>query len=34
SLAEAEEEVAAREVHDNHARIMTESIPEPTRTIR
>ncbi|GJT31389.1 hypothetical protein Tco_0911664 [Tanacetum coccineum] len=34
SLAEAEEEAAAREVHDTHARIMTESVPEPARTIR
>ncbi|GKB58958.1 hypothetical protein Tco_0915144, partial [Tanacetum coccineum] len=34
SLAEAEEEVAAREVHDTHAQIMTESVPEPSRTIR
>ncbi|GJT11925.1 hypothetical protein Tco_0858967 [Tanacetum coccineum] len=34
SLAEAEEEAAAREVHDTHARIVTESVPEPARTIR
>ncbi|GJS85511.1 hypothetical protein Tco_0752052 [Tanacetum coccineum] len=34
SLVEAEEEVAAREVHDTHARIMTESVLEPARTIR
>ncbi|GKC13099.1 hypothetical protein Tco_1009881 [Tanacetum coccineum] len=34
SLAEPEEESAAREVHDTHARIMTESVPEPARTIR
>ncbi|GJT04594.1 hypothetical protein Tco_0839056 [Tanacetum coccineum] len=34
SLAEAKEEAAAREVHDTHARIMTESVPEPARTIR
>ncbi|GKB69748.1 hypothetical protein Tco_0931160, partial [Tanacetum coccineum] len=34
SLAEAEEEAAVREVHDTHARIMTESVPEPARTIR
>ncbi|GKC62698.1 hypothetical protein Tco_1095296, partial [Tanacetum coccineum] len=34
SLAEAEEEAAAREVHDTHARIVIESVPEPPRTIR
>ncbi|GJR95654.1 hypothetical protein Tco_0267828 [Tanacetum coccineum] len=34
SLAEAEEEATAREVHDTHARIVTESVPEPARTIR
>ncbi|GKD64138.1 hypothetical protein Tco_1306246 [Tanacetum coccineum] len=34
SLAEAKEEAAAREVHDTHARIVTESVPEPARTIR
>ncbi|GJS78604.1 retrovirus-related pol polyprotein from transposon TNT 1-94 [Tanacetum coccineum] len=33
SLAEAEEEAAAREVHDTHAQIMTESVPEPARTL-
>ncbi|GKC38210.1 hypothetical protein Tco_1050594 [Tanacetum coccineum] len=33
SLAEAEEEAAAREVHDTHARIVTESVPVPARTI-
>ncbi|GJW22919.1 hypothetical protein Tco_0033541 [Tanacetum coccineum] len=31
SLIEAEEEEAARKVHATHARIVTESIPEPTR---
>ncbi|GJU73022.1 retrovirus-related pol polyprotein from transposon TNT 1-94 [Tanacetum coccineum] len=34
SLVEAEKEVAAREVHDTHARIVTKSVPEPARTIR
>ncbi|GJR67994.1 hypothetical protein Tco_0014059 [Tanacetum coccineum] len=34
SLAEAEEEATAREVHDTHAQIMIESVPEPARTIR
>ncbi|GJQ95611.1 hypothetical protein Tco_0006750 [Tanacetum coccineum] len=34
SLTEAEEEAAAREVHDTHARIVTESVLEPARTIR
>ncbi|GJR21514.1 hypothetical protein Tco_0970041 [Tanacetum coccineum] len=34
SLAEAEESAAVRKVHDTHARIMTESVPEPARTIR
>ncbi|GJW66288.1 hypothetical protein Tco_0120712, partial [Tanacetum coccineum] len=34
SLAKAEEEAAAREVHDTHARIVTELVPEPARTIR
>ncbi|GJY21185.1 hypothetical protein Tco_0393751 [Tanacetum coccineum] len=34
SLTKAEEEAAAREVHDTHARIMTESVPEPARTIK
>ncbi|GJX60743.1 hypothetical protein Tco_0292133 [Tanacetum coccineum] len=31
SLTEAEEEVIAREVHATHARIMSESEPEPTQ---
>ncbi|GJY41021.1 hypothetical protein Tco_0428291 [Tanacetum coccineum] len=31
SLIEAKEEAAAREVYDTHARIVTESVPEPTR---
>ncbi|GJW05912.1 putative reverse transcriptase domain-containing protein [Tanacetum coccineum] len=34
SLTKAEEEAAAREVHDTHARIVIESVPEPARTIR
>ncbi|GJW38744.1 hypothetical protein Tco_0064589 [Tanacetum coccineum] len=34
SLPEAEEEATAREVHDTHARIVTELILEPARTIR
>ncbi|GJQ89342.1 hypothetical protein Tco_0000481 [Tanacetum coccineum] len=31
SLAEAEEEAVAREVHDTHARIVTESVPRSAR---
>ncbi|GKF88576.1 hypothetical protein Tco_0259453, partial [Tanacetum coccineum] len=31
SLTEAEEEAVAREVHATHARIMSESKPEPTQ---
>ncbi|GKG20378.1 hypothetical protein Tco_0380179, partial [Tanacetum coccineum] len=31
SLTEAIEEEAARQVHATHARIMTKSVPEPTR---
>ncbi|GJU39645.1 hypothetical protein Tco_1192602 [Tanacetum coccineum] len=31
SLTEAEEEAAARQVHATHARIVSESIPEPAR---
>ncbi|GKD71134.1 hypothetical protein Tco_1325224 [Tanacetum coccineum] len=31
SLTEATEEEAARQVHATHARIMTKSVPEPTR---
>ncbi|GKE09597.1 hypothetical protein Tco_1413148, partial [Tanacetum coccineum] len=34
SLTEAEEEAAARQVHATHARIVSESVPEPARTIR
>ncbi|GJZ43096.1 hypothetical protein Tco_0590351, partial [Tanacetum coccineum] len=34
SLTEAEEEAAARQVHATHARIVSESIPEPARRRR
>ncbi|GJR46105.1 hypothetical protein Tco_1314208 [Tanacetum coccineum] len=34
SLTEVEKKATAREVHDTHARIVTESVPEPARTIR
>ncbi|GJY37538.1 hypothetical protein Tco_0422916 [Tanacetum coccineum] len=34
TISVAEEEAAAREVHDTHARIVTKSVPEPARTIR
>ncbi|GKE69881.1 hypothetical protein Tco_1527953, partial [Tanacetum coccineum] len=34
SLTEAEEEVAARQVHVSHARIVSESVPEPARRRR
>ncbi|GJX12598.1 hypothetical protein Tco_0204356 [Tanacetum coccineum] len=34
SLTEAEEEVAARQVHATHARIVSESVPEPARRRR
>ncbi|GJX15050.1 hypothetical protein Tco_0206808 [Tanacetum coccineum] len=34
SLTKAEEEAAARQVHATHARIVSESVPEPARTIR
>ncbi|GKA67243.1 hypothetical protein Tco_0767051 [Tanacetum coccineum] len=34
SLTEAEEEAAARQVYATHARIVSESIPEPTRRRR
>ncbi|GJU71132.1 retrovirus-related pol polyprotein from transposon TNT 1-94 [Tanacetum coccineum] len=34
SLTEAEEEAAARQVHATHARIVSESVPEPARRRR
>ncbi|GKA80562.1 hypothetical protein Tco_0787254, partial [Tanacetum coccineum] len=34
SVTEAEEEVAARQVHASHARIVSESVPEPVRRRR
>ncbi|GJV64501.1 hypothetical protein Tco_1475329 [Tanacetum coccineum] len=34
SLTEAEKEPAARQVHVTHARIISEQVPEPARTIR
>ncbi|GJR57326.1 hypothetical protein Tco_1499488 [Tanacetum coccineum] len=34
NLTEAEEKVAARQVHATHARIVSELVPEPARTIR